>query len=255
MNIAVCVKHAVDEAELRADSSGKPQLQGALAKMASFDRNAIEEALRQKEAVTGTVTVIGLGGADQKKTLKEALAMGCDRAVAIAAATNRELDALSTAYFLSRGVQRAGQVDLVFLAEGASDTYHGLVGPMLAAWLDLPFVGYARKLAIEGGKLKAEVSLDERTEAVETSLPAVVSVVSEINTPRYPTLLQIMQASKKPMEEVPLESLEDQRAPSESVRVMGTKMVPTNRKKVIYEGPAEETARKLVDALKTEGMV
>ena len=252
MNIAVCVKHAVDEGELRGDSTGKPQMQGALAKMSTFDRNAIEEALRVKESRGGTVTVVGLGGQDWKKSLKEALAMGCDRAVAVSA--SRELDTLSTAYFLSRAIQRAGLFDLVFLAEGASDTYHGLVGPMLASWLDVPFVGYARKVSVEGETLKAEVALDERAEAWESPLPAVVSVVSEINTPRYPTLLQIMQASKKPMEDVTLEALTDERAPHSVASVADMSLIPTNRKKVVFEGPADETAQKLAEALRKEGL-
>lgn len=253
MNIAVCVKHAVDEGELRADTSGRPQLQGALSKMGSFDRNAVEEAIRLKESNGGSVTVVCLGGADSKKTLKEALAMGCDKALAVASA--KALDALATSYYLSRALKKAGPFDVVLLAEGASDTYHGLVGPMLARWLGLPFLGFARKVEVNGSKVRTEAALEDRAESCETVLPAVISVVSEVNTPRYPTLLQIMQAAKKPMEEVTVESLADEGAPKVGVTVGDVVVHSVDRKKLVFEGPAEETSRKLIDALRKEGLL
>lgn len=253
MKVAVCVKHAVDEGELRADSSGRPQLQGALSKMGTFDRNAVEEAVRVKESRGGTVTVLSLGNQDSKKSVKEALAMGCDRAVMISSAA--EIDTLTTSYYLSRALQKTGPYDVIFFAEGASDTYDGLVGPMVAEWLGIPFLGYAKKVEVAESTLRVEASLDDRAEADETALPAAVSVVSEVNSPRYPTLLQIMQASKKPLEELTPDSLRDERLPRTGVTVTGTTVQSVSRKKLIFEGPAEETAQKLLDALRKEGVV
>lgn len=156
MNIAVCVKHAIDEGELRVDPSGRPQLQGAMTKMSEFDRNAVEEAVRIKESKGGTVTVLNVGGPESRKTVKEALAMGCDRAIAVI--STPDLDSLSTSYYLSRALLKGGPFDLIILSEGASDTYDGLVGPMLAEWLKLPFIGYARKVEFGEGTVKAESS-------------------------------------------------------------------------------------------------
>ena len=94
---------------------------------------------------------------------------------------------------------------------------------------------------------------------VEANLPAVVSVVSEINSPRYPTLLQIMQASKKPMEEVTLEALSagavGDQAPVDRVKVLEIHAQAMNRKKVLFEDPPDEAAKKLLDALKIEGVI
>jgi electron transfer flavoprotein beta subunit len=253
MNVAVCVKHAVDEGELRADPSGGPQLKGALSKMGSFDRNAVEEAVRVKESRGGTVTVFSLGGPDSKKTVKEALAMGCDKGVLVLSA--RQLDALSSSYFLSRALKRAGAFDLVFFAEGSSDTYQGLVGPMVARWLGMPFLGFARKVDVDSASVRVEVALEDRAESEETDLPAVISVVSEVNTPRYPTLLQIMQTSKKPLEEVNLESLADGNEPKAGVVVGAVAVQSVDRKRVVFEGPPEETASKLIEALRKEGAI
>lgn len=253
MNVAVLVKHAVDEGELRADPSGRPVLQGAASKMSTFDRNAVEEAVRIKEAREGTVTIFTLGGPESKKTVKEALAMGCDRAVLIGAPS--DLDAGATSYYLSRALLRKGPFELVLLAEGASDTYHGLIGPMVAEWLAQPFLGYSRKLEVGDGMVRSESVMEDETEVLEAPLPAVVSVVSEVNTPRYPTLLQIMQASKKPLEEVTSESLKDERAPPTRVKVADVRALAMDRKRVIFEGPPEESAKMLIDALRKEGVV
>jgi len=253
MNIVVCVKHAVDESELKADSAGKPQLQGALSKMSNFDRNAVEEAVKLKESRTGTVTVVSLGSGDWKKSIKEALAMGCDRAIAVNSGS--ALDALSTSYYLSRAVRRSGPVDLVVFSEGSSDTYQGLVAPMTAEWLKLPFLGYVRKLEVGDGRIRCELALEEGERVAEASLPAAISVVSEINSPRYPTLLQVMQASKKPMEEVSLDSLRDEEAPRGGVSVAEVQVVSVSRKRILFEGTPEESSRMLVDALKKEGLV
>ncbi len=254
-NIVVCVKNVVDETELRADSRGGPQLEGAQTRMGTFDRNAVEEAVRKKESDQGsTVTVLALGDADAKKSIKEALAMGCDRGVHIL--SEGDLDSLGTAYCLAKAIARLDP-DLVLCSEGASDTYQGQVGPMLAEFLGLPFFAYARKTSLDATKrlVSCEQSFDEGVRVCEGPLPAVVSVVSEANEPRYPTLLQIMQSGKKPVEEIQVSSLKDAGFPETGLEVLETKLQTSPRKRVMFEGSAEETSRKLLGALKQEGLV
>jgi electron transfer flavoprotein beta subunit len=254
LKIAACVKHVVDETELRVDGSGKPVLQGAATKMSTFDKNAVEEALRVKSKFSGEVVLFTVGAADAKKTLKEALAMGADRAVHVVSdAPGR--DSLTTSYLLSKAIQRAGPFDLVLCSEGSSDAYEGQVPPMLGEWLSLPYVGYASEITIEGGKAKVVQSLEASVQTVELPLPFVASVVSEINEPRYPTLIQIMQASRKPMEDLAAAQLGGPDAPSSVVRVLDTKVQSMNRKKVMIEGSPDEAARKLIDALRAEGVI
>jgi electron transfer flavoprotein beta subunit len=252
LRFAVCVKQAVDEAELRIDSQGKPVLESAPTKMSTFDKNALEEALRLKSAQGGDVTVFLVGKADARKTLKEALAMGADRGMLVTA-DPLVIDALRTAELLAAAVRKAGPFDLVFCSEGSSDVYTGLVPPMLATVLGLPYVGHARKVEL-AGTLKAERSLEDSIEVVETRLPSVISVVSEINEPRYPTLIQIMQASKKPVEEVKADAL----LPSPegtSASVLSMTAQSTSRKHVLIEGSAQEAAAKLVAELEKEGLI
>jgi electron transfer flavoprotein beta subunit len=255
MNVVALVKSAVDEAELRADTSGHPVLKGAATKMSNFDANGVEAAVKQKERNGGTVTILSLGGADAKKAIREALAMGGTRAVQVVAEPADAPDAVATAYCLAQAIKRMGEVDLVFCSEGASDTYQGEVGAMVAEFLDMPFIAYANKVETDLGKVRCEQALRGSVRVLEAKLPAVVSVVSEGNAPRYPTLLQVMVAGKKAIEEIPLASLKGPAYPDTGTIVVDVTLQAVSRKRVLFDGTPEESAKKLVDALREEGVL
>ena len=199
------------------------------------------------------MTFITLGPADSKKAVKEALAMGGDKAMLIVA--EKLPDALGTAWALAKGIRNLGEVDLVVCSEGAADTYQGQVGAMVAEFLDMPFLAYAKKVEVGGGKIRTEASSEGGVRVSEAALPAVVSVVPETNVPRYPTLLQLMYAAKKPIEEVLFSSLVSEDYPDTGVEILDVSEQPANRKRVLFEGPPEESAAKLVGALKQEGVL
>ena len=255
MNVVVCVKHAIDETELKANVSGKPNLQNAKTKMSVFDRNAVEEAIRIKETNGASIVIASLGENEAKKTVKEALAMGADKGLVIQC-NPAELDTLATSYYLAQAIQKEA-ADLILCSEGSSDTYNGQVGPMVAQWIGLPFIGYARKIEITQGGVRCEQTYEDRVEVSEAKFPVLISVVSEINEPRYTTLLQIVQASKKPIEEITLESLKRPDAPSTQVSVVDVNVQTTaaNRKRIIFEDEIDEAARKLVEALRNEQVI
>ncbi len=253
MRIAVCVKHAVDEGELKVDSSGSPQLAGAASKMSTFDKNAVEEALRLKSAHSGEVVIVTVGTPEAKKSMKEALAMGADRGVLVTA-DPMKIQTRRTAELLAAAVKKGGPYDAVLCSEGSSDIYSGLVPPMLAELLGFPYFGYARKVEVQGQSAKVERALEDSIDVMEAPLPFVASVVSEINEPRYPTLIQIMQAGKKPLEELAPDTLLPGSSPAPTL-VKSMKAQAMARKKVVYEGSPEETAKKLVDALAAEGVL
>lgn len=253
MKIAVCVKHAIDETELRVDQSGSPQLKGAATKMSTFDKNAVEEALRLKSAHGGEVVIVTVGAPEAKKSMKEALAMGADRGVLVTV-DPMSVETRRTAELLAAAARKAGPFDFVLCSEGSSDVYSCLVPPMMGEILGVPYIGYAKKIEVNGQVARVERALEDSVEVVESSLPMLVSVVSEINEPRYPTLIQIMQAGKKPMEELSPEALLPGAGPSPSL-VTGMKAQAMARKKVVFEGAPEETAKKLIDSLAAEGVL
>jgi len=253
MKIIVCVKHAIDESELKADDSGKPELQNAHAKMSTFDRNAVEEAIRIKETKGATVIILSLGTDEVKKSIKEALAMGADKGLVINC-NPAELDALETSYYLAQAIQQEA-ADLVLCSEGSSDIYTGQVGPMMAEWIGLPFIGYARKIEIKQNDVRCEQAYEDRVEVSEAKLPLLISVVSEINEPRYATLIQILQASKKPIEDIRLESLKKLDGLQTQVSVTDVNVQAVNRKRTLYEGEINEAVKKLIDALRNERVI
>lgn len=255
MNVVVLVKSAVNEAELRADSAGHPVLKSPPTKLSNFDLNGVEEAVKQKEKNGGAVIVMTLGGPDAKKAIREAMAMGGTRAVHILAEPTDSPDSLGTAYLLAKAIKRIAEVDLVVCSEGASDTYQGQVGAMVAEFLEMPFLAYAKNVEAEGGKVRCEQGSETGVKILEAKLPAVVSVVSETNVPRYPTLLQVMVAGRKAIEDLPLASLRGEDYPETGMEVLDVTMQPANRKKILFDGSPEESAKKLVEALKQEGVL
>lgn len=253
MKIAVCVKHAVDETELKTGPSGNPILTGATSKISTFDKNAVEEALRLRSSHGGEVIVFTVGTPDARKSMKEAMAMGADRGVHIVTDPEK-LDSMLVSEILAKAIQKAGQFDAILCSEGSSDTYSGQVPPMLGERLGFPYAGYARRIEVAGAIVRVERALEESVEVVECPLPFVASVVSEINEPRYPTLIQIMQASKKPVEETTPQLLGVPEQPC-LVRVDSMSSQLMNRKRTVIEGTADEAAAKLVEVLSKEGVI
>ena len=254
MRIAVCVKHAVDEKELKLDATGKPQLATAVGKMSVFDKNAVEEAVRLKGAHQGEIVIFTVGPVEAQKTVREALAMGTDRGVLITS-DPKTVDAMRTASLLAAAIKKSGPFDLILSSEGSSDTYSGQVPPMLGEMLGTSFVSYARKLEVAGQTARVERSLEDSIEIVKAPIPLVTSVVSEINEPRYLTLIQIMQAKKKPVEEIDGHQLLPEDATYKPVLVGSISAQQSNRKHVMIEGSPEEAANKLLDFLAKDGVL
>lgn len=258
--IVVCLKHVIDETELKIDrQNNRISFDGAKTKISDDDKNSIEEAVRLREKLGGSVIAICVGASDAKKSLKEALAMGCDRARLIVDEAFKDSDALATAYLLSEGVKKVGKFDIVMTSTATTDSYSGIVGPALAEYLNLPQISYASKLSLNGSKIRAEKSLDEGVEIVECELPALVSVSREINQPRLPTLIQIMSAGKKEMLEWNAQTLGIDLSrvggKGSKVSVNSLNVPKSARKNVIFEGKPEETVEKFVEALLREGVV
>jgi electron transfer flavoprotein beta subunit len=260
VEIIVCFKHVVDETELKIDrSNNRIGFEGAKTKISDDDKNAIEEAVRLKEKNGGSITALCVGQADAKKSVKEALAMGCDRARLLIDPSFADSDAVRTAYILSQAIRKIGKYDVVITATGTTDIYSGIVGPALAEVLGVPELTFVSKLSLSGNKITADRLLEEGIETVECDLPALVTVAREINQPRFPTLIQIMSAGKKDTLEWKAQELgidpKDVGKEGSLVEVKSIQVPKSARKKILFEGPPEETAEKLADVLVKEGMV
>jgi len=201
MHIIVCIKQVPDTEELskvRINSRTNTLVrEGVKSIINPFDENAIEEALRIKEKYGGRVTVLSMGPPQAEEALRRALAMGADKAILLSDRSFAGSDTLATSYTLAMGIRKIGEFDLILLGKQAIDGDTAQVGPGLAEWLNLPQITYVRRIELSGGKIKTERSLEDSFEIVEASLPALLTVTKEINTPRYPSLRGLLKAKKE----------------------------------------------------------
>jgi len=257
--IIVCLKQAVDVSQLKVDPATRQLITaGAPRKISDFDKNALEEAIKIKEKLSGVeIFTLTVDSEDAKAVLREALAMGADKAYFVNDPAVQAIDTLGTAYILAQAVKKIGEFDLILGGDASLDSFSGLVGPRLSELLGLPQMNSVRKLSVEDDTIVAERALEDSSETVKAKMPAVVTVTREINQPRIPSLMMIMKASKK---EIVKWTLTDISVPKEKItsrvevlEVLAPKM---DRKKIIIKGDTvQEMAEKLAKALIQEGVV
>lgn len=260
-SIFVCIKQALDVAELKIDTATRRLIiAGVPRKISDFDKNAIEEAVRLKEKIGGEVTVITVGPEEAKTTLREALAMGADRAYLLSDPAFEDSDTLAVSYILAEGIKKLGKFDLIICGEASVDSFSAQVGPRLAERLAIPQITYVRKVSLDGNNVMAERSLEDCYETVRTKTPVLITVTGEINDPRIPSLMAIMKASKK---EMVMWKAEDLKISKEMVGKTGSAIQVTDvlapkveRKEIVIKAETvEEIAENLVKALVKESVV
>jgi len=197
LNIIACYKWVIDEAYIRKTPSGGLDFSTVDYKIGEYDRNAIEEAVRLKEAYGGKVTALTAGAPESSKGVKDALSRGCDQACFAADASFRSLEPSQTASVLAKAIKSKLEYNLILCVEGSSDLYAQQVGPRLADSLGIPCISFVQKLEIKDGKVIAERKTEDVTEIVEAPLPALVTVLPEINTPRIPGVKDTLMAARK----------------------------------------------------------
>ena len=204
MKIAVCVKQVpdatsvkrIDAATSRLDRSGEGALNAT-------DINAVEEALRIKEAHAGEVVVVSFGPAKAVDSLRKALAMGADRAVLVSDDGAAGSDLVATSYALAKVLNRES-ADLVLFGQQASDSDGAVLWAAVADRMRQPLVSQVADLTIDAGSVTGKRQTEFGYDVIAAQLPAVVAVSDAINEPRYPSLKGIMGAKSKPTETLSL---------------------------------------------------
>jgi electron transfer flavoprotein beta subunit len=200
MKIAVCVKQVpdatvhkkIDPATKRLDRSGEAALNPT-------DLNAVEEALRIKEARGGEVVLVSLAPSKAVDSLRKALAMGADRAVLVSDEAAAGSDLLATSYALAKVLERE-QADLVLFGQASSDADGAVLWAAVAERLRTPVISQAAELTVEDGSVTGKRQTEHGYDTIRAPLPAVVAVSDAINEPRYPSLKGIMGAKSRPQE-------------------------------------------------------
>ena len=200
MNIAVCVKQIPDPAtpyELDVENHWVVRPNDQV--LDDTDRYGVEMALQLAEATEGTVTLVSMSPSGSLQGIRQALAMGADKAVIVDDPNLKGSDALTTAKVLSAAIVREG-ADLVLAGGESTDGYTGVVPQMMSELLDMPCLSFARKVDIADGTVTIERQTAAGYDVVTSPLPAVLAVTAGVVEPRYPTFKGIMQAKSKPID-------------------------------------------------------
>lgn len=202
MDIAVCVKQIPDPAALyELDSENHWVIRPNDQVLDDTDRFGIEVGLELAEESEGTVTLFSMGPSGSLQGIRQALAMGADKAVLIDDENLKGSDALTTARILSAAIDREGY-DLVIAGMESTDGYTGTVPQMMSEILDVPCLSFARKVDVGDGNVTIERQTASGYEVVSASLPALLAVTAGVVEPRYPTFKGIMQAKSKPVDAI-----------------------------------------------------
>ena len=162
-----------------------------------FDEQAVEAALRIKDAHGGKITVLMLGKDLVANVIKKTLAMGADELVTVWDDAFEGGDSYATAQALAAAIRKIGKYDLIFCGRQAADTDAGQVGPGIAEIIGIPCVTFAKSVNVAGERVKVERSVLNGYEVMEAPMPCVITVSNELGKPRYPSLRGTMAARAK----------------------------------------------------------
>ena len=205
MKIAVCVKQVPDATvHKRIDPTTKRLDRSGEAALNPTDLNAVEEALKIKEAQGGEVVLVSLGPAKAAvDSLRKALAMGADRAVLVTDEAAAGSDLLGTARALAGALHRES-ADLVLFGQSSGDGDGAVLWSAVAELMQRPVISQVAALSFEDGEAHGKRQTEHGYDTISAPLPAVVAVSDAINEPRYPSLKGIMGAKTKPQETLSL---------------------------------------------------
>lgn len=211
-NMIVCVKQIADPeappGSFKVDEAAKRAMPaaGVSQVVSPFDEQAVEAALRIKDAHGGKITVLSLGKDFVMDVIKKPLSMGADEMILLQDPAFEGADSHTTAYALAMAIKKVGEYDLIFCGRQAADWDAGQVGSGIAELLGIPSITPAQKVELVDSKIKVERVVTDGYEVIEASPPLLITVSNELGEPRYPKLKGIMAAAKK---EVPTWNAQD----------------------------------------------
>jgi electron transfer flavoprotein beta subunit len=262
MNIVVCIKQVPDAKTVHFDTEkGTLVREGVEAVINPFDFHALEAGLQLKDTYGGEVTVLSMGPPQAESALKEALSLGADKGILLSDRVFAGADTLATTYTLAKAIKKLGPVDLVLCGKQAIDGDTAQVGPGLAVRLGLPQVTCVNALSVldDGKTMHLRRINEDGYDMLELEMPALLTVLASLNTPRLPSLKGKMRARKA---EIPVWDAHELGAEPDMVGLAGSATqvvstwVPTfEARQEMLEGPAEEQVEALVFRFKEAGIL
>lgn len=203
VKIIVCAKQIPDPeapfSNVSVNVEKKEVLVDAPDVISPYDENALEAAIRIKEAVGGKITVLSMGRKVSDTVLRKTVAAGADQLILLEDPAFERLESRSIAQVLSAAIKKIGEYDLILTGRQAGDWDSGQVGLILAETLGIPVVSLARSIKIKDSSVEVEKIVPVGYEVVEAKLPALVTVSNEVGELRYVARTKMMALLKRPM--------------------------------------------------------
>ena len=263
MNIIALVKQTPDTAQLSASMDGlKLSAEGGPRIVNPWDEYTLETAIQTREEHGGKVTALCLGPPEAADALKTALAMGVDEAILVSDPAMADSDCLTSAHILATAIRKIGEFSLIVGGRAAIDGNTAATAVQIAALLDIPLVSYVahiNSLDPSSRTISAVRLLEAARETITSRLPALITVVKEINEPRYPSLIGIRKAARA---NIPVWGCEDLEVDASSVGAGASsigwqsELPPLREANVeMIDGAPADAARTLVDRLIEEKVI
>jgi len=197
MNIIVCIKQVPDTNEVRLNpETGTLIREGVPSIINPDDKAGLEAALQMKDQYGAHVTVLSMGPPQATLALREALAMGADKAILLTDMAFGGADTWATSSTLAAAIRKLSY-DLIITGRQAIDGDTAQVGPQIAEHLELPCISYAEEMQLEDGSIIVKRQFEDRYHLLRSKLPCVVTALSELSQPRYMTPSGIFGAYEK----------------------------------------------------------
>jgi electron transfer flavoprotein beta subunit len=271
INIAVCIKQVPNTNQVKIDKKTGTLIRKGIKSICNpDDKNAVEEALKLKDAYEDvTITVLSMGPNQATSIIKEALAMGADRGILLSDRKFAGSDTLATSTILASALRKMQKeqeenFDIIFCGRQAIDGDTAQVGPQIAQHLDLPIVSYVQELKYLGDKVHVKRALENGFMQIEAQIPVVLSTINELNNPRYPHMQRIFDVfGENPT--IPVETWTADDLPDLDRTQIGLNGSPTRVKKTftpdrtftgeILTGDPKHAAQGLIERLKHKQII
>ena len=261
MNVIVCLKQVPGTTQVQINPETNNLIRDGIENIINpLDTYAIEEAVRLRERFGGGVTAISMGPPQTESALREAISLGVDEGILLSDPAFAGADTWATSRTLAAAVRRLAQTDLVICGRQTLDGDTGHVGPQLAQMLGLPFIAYVSRIEdVAEGQMRVRRLVEDGYEIVASPLPAVITVVKEINTPRLPSLRGIARSRSAT---IPAWGVKELNVDPKGVGMSGsfTRVVRIYAPEracrgEIFQGTPENQVDCLIDRLKENGLI